>query len=79
MIKTEFYMKRSDNVILVKTYSSENKYIRQVETGLEYNEAIDIGVYENGYKPLKYTYVETDKEIKVEEEQVEEKLWAILK
>ena len=69
MIKTEFFMKRDDNVILVKTYSTENKYIRQVETGLEYDEAIDIGekVGED-YKPTKYTYVETDKEIKVEEE-----------
>ena len=69
MIKTEFFMKRSDNVILVKTYSTENKYIKQVETGLEYDEAIDIGekVGED-YKPTKYTYVETDKEIKVEEE-----------
>ena len=68
MIKTEFFMKRNDNVILVKTYSTENKYIRQVETGLEYDEAIDIGekVGED-YKPTKYTYVETDKEIEVEE------------
>ena len=69
MIKTEFFMKRSDNVILVKTYSTENKYIKQVETGLEYDEAIDIGekVGEE-YKPTRYTYEETDKEIKVEEE-----------
>ena len=69
MIKTEFFMKRSDNVILVKTYSTENKYIKQVETGLEYDEAVDIGekVGEN-YKPTKYTYEETNKEIKVEEE-----------
>ena len=69
MIKTEFFMKRSDNVILVKTYSTENKYIKQVETGLEYDEAVDIGekVGED-YKPTKYTYVETDKEIEVEEE-----------
>ena len=68
MIKTEFFTKRSDNVILVKTYSTENKYIKQVETGLEYDEAIDIGekVGEN-YKPTKYTYEETDKEIEVEE------------
>ena len=67
MIKTEFYMKRSDNVILVKTYSTENKYIRQVETGLEYDEAIDIGekVGEE-YKPTRYTYEETNKEIEVE-------------
>ena len=77
MIKIEFFTKRSGNVILVKTYSTENKYIRQVETGLEYDEAIDIGVYENGYKPLKYTYVETDKEIQIKEEipvEVEEEL-----
>ena len=69
MIKTEFFMKRSDNVILVKTYSTENKYIRQVETGLEYDEAVDIGkkIGEN-YKPTKYTYEETNKEIEVEEE-----------
>ena len=79
MIKCDYLTTRSDGVILVKTYSTENKYIKQVETGLEYDEAIDIGVYENGYKPLNYTYVETDKEIKVEEEQFEEKLWAILK
>ena len=56
MIKTEFFMKRDYNVILVKTYSTENKYIRQVETGLEYDEAVDIGekVAED-YKPNKYT------------------------
>ena len=59
-------MKRSDNVILVKIYSTENKYIRQVETNLEYDEAVDIGkkVGEN-YKPTKYTYVETDKEVEI--------------
>ena len=69
MIKTEFFTKRSDNVILVKTYSTENKYIKQVETGLEYDEAVDIGEkIGEDYKPTKYTYVETDKEIKVEEE-----------
>ena len=68
MIKTEFFMKRNDNVILVKTYSTENKYIRQVETGIEYTEAIDIGekVGED-YKPTKYTYEETDKPIDEEE------------
>ena len=66
MIKCDYLTTRSDGVILVKTYSTENKYIKQVETGLEYDEAIDIGVYENGYKPLKYTYVETDKTIEEE-------------
>ena len=76
MIKTEFFMKRSDNVILVKTYSTENKYIKQVETGLEYDEAVDIGekVGEE-YKPTKYTYEETDKEIEVDiKVKVEEQL-----
>ena len=68
MIKTEFYIKRSDNVILVKTYSTENKYIRQVETGLEYIEAIDIGdLVGSEYKPSKYTYEEIDKPIEEEE------------
>ena len=71
MIKTEYFKTRADNVILVKTYSTDNKYIMQVETGLEYNEAIDVGIYNNGYKPLKYTYIETEKEI-VYEENIEE-------
>ncbi|MDY2575751.1 MAG: hypothetical protein SOW55_07290 [Bacilli bacterium] len=77
MIKCDYLSTRSDGVILVKTYSTDNKYIKQVETGLEYDEAVDIGVYQNGYKPLKYTYVETDKEIQVKEEipvEVEEEL-----
>ena len=78
MIKCDYLTTRSDGVILVKTYSTENKYIKQVETGLEYYEAVDIGVYKNGgYKPLKYIYVETDKEIQVEEKipvEVEEEL-----
>lgn len=60
MKKCEYYMTRSDGVILVKTYSDNNKYIKQLETGLD----IDIGVYEYGeYHPLKYTYIETEKDI----------------
>ena len=66
MIKCDYLTTRADGVILVKTYSTDNKYIKQVETGLEYDEAVDIGVYQNGYKPLKYTYVETDKTIEEE-------------
>ena len=67
MIKCDYLSTRSDGVILVKTYSTENKYIKQVETGLEYDEAVDLGekVGEN-YKPTKYTYEETDKEIEVD-------------
>ena len=68
MIKTEFFKIRDDGVILVRTYSIENKYIRQVETGTEYTDAVDIGekVGED-YKPTKYTYEETDKPIEEEE------------
>ena len=38
MIKCDYLTTRSDGVILVKTYSTENKYIKQVETGLEYDQ-----------------------------------------
>lgn len=67
MIKCDYLTTRSDGVILVRTYSTENFYIKQVETGLEYTEAIDIGekVGED-YKPSKYTYEETDKPIEEE-------------
>lgn len=69
MIKCEFYMTRKDGVMLVKTYSTENKYIKQAETGLEYTEAIDIGVeVGDKYYPKNYTYVETEKEIEEVEE-----------
>ena len=64
MIKTEYYLTRSDNEILVKTYSTENHYIKQVETDIEYDTAIDIGIEENGvYKPKYYTYVGTERPI----------------
>ena len=68
MIKTEYYDTRTDGVILVKTYSTENKYIKQLETNLEYDIAIDIGEVELGiYKPKNYTYEETDELIKEDE------------
>ena len=68
MIKTEYFNTRNDGVILVKTYSTENKYIKQLETNLEYDIAIDIGILELGeYKPMNYTYEETDNEIKEDE------------
>ena len=37
MIKTEYYDTRTDGVVLVKTYSTENKYIKQLETNFEYD------------------------------------------
>ena len=73
MIKTEYFNTRNDGVILVKTYSTENKYIKQLETNLEYDIAIDIGILENGiYKPKNYTYEETDELIKEDEDTLSE-------
>ena len=67
MIKTELFSSE-DKTILVKTYSTENKYIKQVETGNEYTEAVDIGILENGiYKPKYYTYTETNELIETSE------------
>lgn len=45
---------------LVKTYSDENKYIVQNETGVKYPQAIDI--------PNKYTYTESEEEILTDKE-----------
>lgn len=46
MIKKEFYRTREDGVNLYRTYSDLELPIRQIETGIEYDEAIDIeGVY----------------------------------
>jgi hypothetical protein len=41
---------------LIKHFSDSNKYILQVETGIEYEEAIDV-------MPCRYTYEETEKEV----------------
>ena len=66
MIKTEYFNTRNDGVILVKTYSTENKYIKQLETNLEYDIAIDVGIEENNiYKPKFYSYEETNKIIEI--------------
>ena len=68
MIKTEYFNTRNDGVILVKTDSTENKYIKQLETNLEYDIAIDVGEVELGiYKPKNYTYEETNELIKEDE------------
>lgn len=42
---------------LIRHYSDEGKTLLQVETGIEYQEAIDA-------VPCRYTYVETDNLIK---------------
>ena len=63
MIKTEYYGKNGLGIDLYRTYSDENKIIRQIETGAEYDEAIDVAD-ENGN--IAYTYEETDKDIECE-------------
>lgn len=61
MIIKEFYRTREDGVNLYRNHSDQNVYIKQVETGAEYSEAIDV---ENA----PYTYEETDKPVEVFEE-----------
>ncbi len=63
MLKKEFFRTRYDGVNLYRNYSDENFYILQNETGIEYEEAIDV---ENA----PYTYTETNKKIDVEESEI---------
>ena len=53
MIVREFYKEREDRVKLYRTYSDENYKIRQNETGIIYDDAIDV-------EESQYTYTETD-------------------
>lgn len=55
MIKQEIII--INNKELLHTYSDSNKYILQIETNIKYNEAYDI-------IPCRYTYTETEEEIK---------------
>lgn len=63
MVKKVFYLTREDDVVLYRTYSDEGFKIRQVQTGIVYDEAIDV---ENA----PYTYTETDEKVEVYEEEV---------
>lgn len=56
MLVTEVYMTREDGVNLVRTYSDLHHYILQEDTGIMYEEAVDV---EN----IGHTYFETDTEI----------------
>lgn len=67
MIAKEFFTTREDGINLYRTYSTENFYIKQIETGLEYSESIDI---ENA----SYTYEETDRIIEIDEINLQEKI-----
>lgn len=53
MIRREYYETRVDKVVLYRTYSDTGYYIKQIETGAIYEEAVDV---ENA----NYTYEETD-------------------
>lgn len=63
MIRREFYETRTDGVSLYRTYSDINHYIKQVETGNVYSEAIDT-------EDAPYTYEETEDEIISPEEEM---------
>ena len=52
MVKTEFYMTRSDGVSLYRTYSDQGRILIRND-GVEYGEAVDV---ENS----SYTYIEGD-------------------
>lgn len=62
MIVKEFYRTRNDGVNLYRTYSDEGRVIIQNETGITYNEAIDV---ENA----PYTYTESDEETELTAEE----------
>ena len=46
---------------LIKHYSDQGFVMRQIETGIEYGEAVDV-------YPCRYTYEETDKQIEPADE-----------
>lgn len=50
---------------LIKHYSDMGKYIRQIETGFEFVDAVDV-------MPCIYTYEETETDIDLEEREVSE-------
>lgn len=60
MIIKELYKTREDGIKLYRTYSSEGYKILQVETGIIYDEAVDI-------ETVNYTYEETEYKIGEEE------------
>ena len=61
MVVREFYKQRNDGVNLYRTYSDEKFKILQVETGIVYDEAVDI-------ETANYTYEETEEKIEEIEE-----------
>lgn len=47
------------NKFYVKHYSDKGMYIKQLQTGIEYAEAVDV-------IPCRYNYIETNKQIEQE-------------
>lgn len=66
MVRTET-ITRDDGVELLRTYSDKNFKICQNETGIVYDEAVDV-------KNSGYTYEETDEKIESEVKDGENKL-----
>lgn len=53
MLKKDFFRTREDGVNLYRNYSDTDHKIRQIETGIIYDEAIDV-------ESANFTYEETD-------------------
>ena len=62
MIVTEIFTIRSDGVELYRTYSDQGYRILQNDTGIVYDEAIDV-------KNSGHTYSETDEKVEVPEDE----------
>lgn len=76
MIKTNYLRTTIDNKILVETYSDENYIIKKIGTNETYAKAIDIGYYDSStdsYKPMRYSYEETEELIKTKEDFIKER------
>lgn len=65
MIVKEEYRTREDGVRLYRTYSDIGNYIRQVETNVIYEEAIDV-------EGVLFTYEETEDKIEIEQVEAED-------
>lgn len=63
MIVKEEFKTRADGVKLFRTYSDEGKQIIQNETGIVYDEAIDV-------EDAPYTYSESDEIVELSAEQI---------
>lgn len=70
MVKTELHKTREDGVKLYRSYSDSGLIIRQVATGTQYEEAIDV-------EGAGYTYEETDTPAEVEPPSLEERVDAL--